>query len=477
MNIEVTKKQRLFMDARQDEVLYGGAAGGGKTYVQLLDNLIYAAKYPGIKQLILRRTFPELERSILRTMLDVYPKEMYEYNSSKHTMRFRNGSLTDFGYCDNETDVTKYQSAEYDVIRFDEATHFTQYMYEYLRSRIRGTNQFPKQTKCSTNPGNVGHSYFKERFIDVAPPMETYSVVNPKTGVEQTRLFIPSRVTDNTFLMEADPDYVNRLADLPENERRALLVGSWDLYEGQFVPVFSRSVHVIDWYPELTPEDRIYFTMDYGLDCFAGYFIAVTPHERAYVLGEIYVSNCIISKAAELIRVKQKELGLKKVDMFLAPSDMWNRRQETGKSVADIFRENGINLYKTSRDRVDGWAALKEWLAPFEDEQQITVAKLRIYKSCLNLIRCLPALQYDPHRPNDAATMPHEITHAPDALRGFAVYRSRGKRKLQPLAYNIRRGEQEIDRFNSNEMFNVYGGRYDNDSYDSSDRADIDMYY
>lgn len=87
-----------------------GAAGGGKSYVQLLDNLMYAVQYPGIKQLILRRTFPELEHSLIRTFLEIYPKELYDYNSSKHTITFKNGSLTDFGFCDNEKDVYKYMS-------------------------------------------------------------------------------------------------------------------------------------------------------------------------------------------------------------------------------------------------------------------------------------------------------------------------------------------------------------------------------
>ena len=264
MDIKVTPKQRLFMDARQQEVLYGGAAGGGKSYVQLLDNLTYAVTYPGIKQLVLRRTYPELERSLIRTMLEIYPQEIYDYNSSKHILAFKNGSLTDFGYCDNENDVYKYQSSEYDVIRIDEATHFTGTMYKYLRSRIRGANKYPKQMKCSTNPGNVGHQFFKERFIDVAPPMETYFEVNPRTKKKTSRLFIPSKVTDNTFLMAANPEYVEQLMDLPEDQRRALLDGSWDLYEGQFFPEFDREIHT---YKSVTPDKswRIYFTMDYGL--------------------------------------------------------------------------------------------------------------------------------------------------------------------------------------------------------------------
>lgn len=430
---------------------------------------MYAVQYPGIKQLILRRTFPELERSLIRTMLEVYPKKLYNYNTSKHTLTFVNGSLTDFGFCDNENDVYKYQSSEYDVIRLDECTHFTGTMYDYLRTRIRGANDFPKQTKCSTNPGNVGHQYFKSRFIDVAPPMETYTQENKRTGKKTTRLFIPSRVYDNTFLMEKDPDYVERLEELEdEDTRKALLDGSWDLYEGQFFSEFSRDVHVVDYLPPRTPDWRIYFTMDYGLDMFAGYFIAVDNHERGYVLSEIYKPNVVISDAAKMIKERQKELGIKKVDEYLAPSDMWNRRQETAMSVADIFYKYGIRLYKTSRDRIDGWAAMKEWMKPFTDEIGERVAKLRIHNSCVNLIRCIPALQYDPNRPSDVATKPHEITHAPDAIRGFCVYRSRANREPARMSESAYRTERELREFNSNDMFDVYGlnreDRYDSDS-------------
>ena len=158
LELDVTPRQKAFIDATASEVLFGGAAGGGKSFGQCIDALLFALKYPGSKQLILRRTFRELDMSIIRTVLGIYPREIFKFNSSAHVGRFTNGSIIDFGYLATENDVYQYQSAEFDVIRFDELTHFTESQYVYLLSRLRGVNGFPKQMKSSTNPGGVGHA-------------------------------------------------------------------------------------------------------------------------------------------------------------------------------------------------------------------------------------------------------------------------------------------------------------------------------
>ena len=412
IEIKLTKKQREFVAAEANEVLFGGAAGGGKSFGQLMDALLYALRYPKSKQLILRRTYPELDKSIIRVAQEVYPKEIYRYNAAKHVGVFLNGSVLDFGYCDSESDVYRYQSAEYDVIRFDELTHFTKQMYLYLMSRLRGVSGYPKQMKSSTNPGGVGHNWVKERFIDPCSPGE---VLSSETG---SRLFIPAKVSDNGFLMRADPMYLARLENLCDKDKRALLYGDWDIFEGQFFTEWDREIHVCK--PFSLPADwRRYFVMDYGLDMLAGYWIAVDGGGRAYVYREVYESGLIISRAAEKIRAMTAE----KIYCYLAPPDMWNRRQDTGKSVAELFAEHGIVLTKADNNRVAGWYNLREWLRPRENEFGRREPMLKIFPSCSNLIRSLPALVTDKIDPNDAATEPHEITHAPDALRYFVAGR------------------------------------------------------
>ena len=359
-DIGIYQKQKDFINStgKANEVLYGGAAGGGKSYGQLIDALIYATRYPKSRQLILRRTLPELEKSLIRVSLEIFPAKIYKYSESKHTGTFSNGSVIDFGYCDSESDVYRYQSAEYDVIRFDELTHFTEQMYLYLMSRLRGVTDYPRAMKSSTNPGGIGHSWVKKRFIDIGPPGKIHSTKNGK------RLFIPSTVFENRALMKNDPEYVRRLLELSDKDRKQLLEGDWDTNEGQYFSEWKRETHVMRPF-DIPKRWRRYFAMDYGLDMLAGYWIAVDDFENAYVYREIYKSGLIISEAAKQIIEAQ---GDDVPDIYIAPPDMWNRRQDTGKSVAELFYEQGILLFKASNDRVQGWYCLKEWLHPRKDE-------------------------------------------------------------------------------------------------------------
>ena len=159
--------------------------------------------------------------------------------------------------------------------------------------------------------------------------------------------------------------------------------------------------------------------MDYGLDMLAGYWIALDTYGRAYVYKEIYQSGLIISEAAKSIC----KLTDEEIYANIAPPDLWNRRQDTGKSAAEIFAENGLRLVRANNDRVQGWYNLKEWLRPCKNEQGETIAPLRIFSNCLNLIRTLPSVAMDSKNPNDVAREPHELTHAPDAIRYFVAGR------------------------------------------------------
>ncbi len=416
MDIEITKRQKKFIDSDADEVLFGGAAGGGKSYGQIVDAFLYALKYPGSKQIIFRRTFPELDKSIIRTVMALYPRGVFSYNSSKHTGKFKNGSIIDFGYCDSENDVYKYQSAEFDVIRFDELTHFTEDIYVYLLSRVRGANDFPKAVKSSTNPGGVGHGWVKERFIDIGEPDVVHSF---DTG---TRIFIPSRVQDNCFLMEKDASYVKRLENLDEKNKKALLYGDWDIFDGQYFTEFDRQKHVVSPF-EIPPEWRRYRAIDYGLDCFAVLWIAVNSLGECFVYREYAKPNVIIGDGArEVCSLSKGE----KIRATYAPPDLWSRSQESGVCRADLFRKAGLTLQRSNNDRAGGWACIRELL------RGPTEPKLKIFSSCVSLIKCITSISFDDKNPNDCATVPHDITHLPDALRYFAVQQKPNYKSQQP---------------------------------------------
>ena len=192
------------------------------------------------------------------------------------------------------------------------------------------------------------------------------------------------------------------------------------MFAGQYFSEWRDDIHVID--PIEIPDWwRRYFAMDYGLDMLAGYWIAIDGEGNGYVYREIYESGLIASDAA--MRIKEAN-GDDKIEQWLAPPDLWNRRNDTGRSVADIFMEQGIPLVKVDNDRINGWQDVHEWLKPRDSRDIITgdktrIAGLRFFRNCKQVIRCLPMVQYDAHKPNDVATEPHELTHAPDAIRYF----------------------------------------------------------
>lgn len=426
--LELTKTQKMFMDAEADEILFGGAAGGGKSYGQLADALVYALKYPGSKQLILRKTFPELEHSMILTSLAFYPKSVCKYSSTTRKWSFANGSVIEFGYCATKADVLRYQGAEYEVVRFDELTHFTEDQYTYLISRIRGVNPYPKMVKSSTNPGGIGHTWVKRRFIDGFEPNQVHK--DPETGVK--RIFIPSYVQDNVFLMKSDGDYVKRLEQLPEKERKALLCGEWDIYDGQVFVEWRNSAmgkrtrrwsHVIEPF-DIPREWRRYRSFDFGYSKpFAVSWYAVDHDGRAYNYRELY--GCTgepdvgVRWTAQKIADKIREIEDKEDSgctiVGIADPAIWNNTGSSEGSIADMMEKRGVYFEKGNHDRLAGKMQVHYRLA-FDEEG---LPMIYFFDTCKNMIRTLPQLGYDPVRPEDVDTGQED--HLYDALKYFLM--------------------------------------------------------
>lgn len=418
--IELSPPQLAFMSSWCNEILYGGAAGGGKSFIQVFEALWYAIEYPGSKQIIFRKTFPELEKSIVRQSLVLYPQKPYaKYNSTKHYWEFYNGSIIEFGYLQRENDCYLYQGAEYDVVRFDEGTHFTYHSVNYLKSRIRGPYKVPRALKISTNPGNVGHMWVKNRFVDPAPPLHFF------TGADKTRrIFIPAKVTDNFALMENDPDYIRNLDSLAdENERKMLRDGDWDVAAGAFFSEFDRRFHVREPFDFKKHKDiKLYRSIDYGLDMLACYWYAVfpktsvNPNGSVFVYRELCAPDLTISEAAR--RIREATPADEDIICTYAPPDVLkNRDRVTGRNQGDIFAQNGLSLTESNNDRKTGWIAVKEFLKIRDGGQPI----LKIFSTCPNLIKHLPMLIHDDKNYGDVKTEPHSITHSPDSLRYFCI--------------------------------------------------------
>ena len=426
-------KQIDFFRADTRYIAYGGARGGGKSWAARTKGVLLALYYAGIQILLLRRTLPELRENHvipLQRMLTGYAP----YKSDSKEFLFPNGSRIVLGYCAAETDVLQYQGQAYDVIFMEEATQFTEFQFQALTesNRVSGLckDAFTPRMYFTCNPGGVGHNWVKRLFIDRA-------YQNKERAEDYT--FVRALVYENKFLMDNDPDYVRTLQNLPDDRRRAMLDGDWDVFQGQYFGEFNRDTHVCDPFP-IPSHWRWYFTMDYGFDMAALYLIAVDEQMRAYVVQEHCQGKdngqepLIISDAAVKVR---EMVGDKQISAYLAPPDLWNSRQETGKSVADIFSDHGIYLTKTSNDRIDGWMAVKEWLKPYVDVDGITTAALQIFANCGTLIKHFPMLQYDDKKPSDVAITPHDITHAPDAIRGFCVYWTRPTAAPKPSDYKL----------------------------------------
>ena len=401
------KKQLEFFLSHAKYTAYGGARGGGKSWALRRKLVLMCLRYPGLSVLLVRRTYGELLSNHVRVLLSELDG-LAVYSDSRKCFEFFNGSLLRLGYLDNENDTTRYQGTEYDIIAIDEATQLTEYQFQTLKATVRGTNGYPKRMYLTCNPGGVGHGWVKRLFID----RDYHTGENGRDYA-----FIRADVYDNPALLKADPGYLEQLKSLPQGLREAWLDGSWGGFEGQFFPEFDWEVHTI---PDFVPEEpmRRVCTIDYGLDMLAALFIAVDGKGHAYVYDEIYKSGLVVSAAAKEILAKADG-----VDTFIAPSDLWSRQKDSGRSMAELFAENGVYLTKLASERIQGWSCLKEWLKVTKEPDGTRRTCLHITRRCTNLIRCLPLLLYDKNRPGDAATVPHEITHAPDALRYFAVSR------------------------------------------------------
>ena len=355
---------------------------------------------------MLRRTMPELERSLVPAAMRLYPQSVASYKVSEHRWDFINGSTLEFGYCDAESDVTKYQSAEYDVIRFDELTHFTESQFTYLHlAHPRRKSVFPKQVKATTNPGGVGHQWVKSRLHRLRCRRTTVRAFDGGT-----RLFLPGAAGRTIrFCAGRMPGY-EKAADVcspcTTGARCSTACGSWT--RDGISREFSRDLHVVP--PHAIPRDwRRCLTIDYGLDMLAALWIAQSPDGHSVVYRELYRTGTRSSRMQRRSMLCLRDGGRTRSTARLAPPDLWNRRQETGRSAVELFADCGLELRRSRATSASaGWLALHELLAAAQGYG-------RRRSSQADDFRHLP--QSDPHAACTAARQAQSVRHSEHAAR------------------------------------------------------------
>lgn len=425
------------------EALYGGAAGGGKSEILIMEPVARGFhQYPQFHGIIFRRTYPQLEASIIARAVPIYTAIGGSYNSSKHVFTFNSGAKVRFGYLDKDSDARDHDTNEYNLIEFDELTSFTEFMYLYLSSRCRTSSNLPAFMRAASNPGNIGHVWVRDRFVS---PAREGGVLLKDNLTKQTRIFIPAKLDDNPYLTAADPEYANKLKILPEAERKAKLDGDWFIFTGQVFSEFRQikvpsepdnALHVIPQFPIPAYWPRV-LAVDWGFAAPTyALWTAIAPDKRVYAYREYYKKGAtIVEWSTDIARLSQ---GEKLSAIVIDPSANQNRGFE--KTIKQQFVESS-GFYETvnaDNDRLGGKALVHdflrfnprparfvppsgfsqevadyilrmkgtegyhEYLALFkEDTPEVNLPRLQIFENLTYLINCIPSLVYSERNVED----------------------------------------------------------------------------
>lgn len=435
-------KQVEFFKSRARYTAYGGARGGGKSWAARRKALLLCLRYKGIQILFLRRRYTDLkENHLLPLMSEV--RDLAKFDRESKAFLFPNGSRLRFGYCDSEGDVLQYQGQAYDVIFMEEATQFTEFMYQTLTESNRSSGmmeeKFSPRMYLTCNPGGVGHAWVKRLFIQ-----KEYR----NREKEQDYNFIPSTVYENDFLMQNNPEYVEALENLPEQRRKAMLLGDWDIFEGQFFTEWRNDPdhykdrefsHVIA--PFKIPEHwKRIRGFDFGYaKPFSVSWYAINEDGVMFKYRELYGSTgepdvgvrWEPERIAKEIRKIEDTYEKGNYIRGIADPAIWNK--EMGESVADVMMRHRVYFEKGDNDRLNGWMQVHNRLA-FDDKGR---SMFYVFTTCKNHIRTIPTLIHDEVKVEDIDTTLED--HIADEWRYVCMSRpikARARVEHKHIPYN-----------------------------------------
>lgn len=462
LDLKLHKAQGLCFTSQATEILYGGAAGGGKSHCLRIISIFYALAINNLQIYLFRRKSDDLKlnhldgasgyRVILAPLIQI---GWCKINETTSQISFKNGSKIHLCHCQHEKNMYDYQGVEIHLLLIDELTHFTKSIYQFLRSRVRlGGLKYPQKIRigndeidlklpkiiCGSNPGGIGHDFVKSMFIDNAKPFELRQMEPEEGGM--VRQYIPAKLADNPTMAISDPFYSQRLLGLGGELAKAMLEGDWNAIEGAYFNTFDVNKHIINgfdipshWF-KIRAFDWGYskpFCVLWGAVSDGSLVIAdgvkrVFPRGSIIIYREFYGWNGKADEGAkieatEIARLIRKFQGNEAMDAMVADPAIFDVSR--GESIAEQMAKPvnidgkmmaGISWGPADNKRINGWQQIRSRLAGIDGQPL-----LYIFNSCKNLIRTLPIMQFDLHKPEDLDTDLED--HAVDTLRYLCMAR------------------------------------------------------
>ena len=461
MKSNLHPRQTTCFTSEATEILYGGSAGGGKSFCIRTIALYYAINIPNIQVFLFRRLSEDLKKNhldgssgFIATLSELLERKLCSISYQTGQITFWNGAKIHLCHCQHEKDVIKYQGVEINVLLIDELTHFSEYIYKFLRGRTRlGGLKTPKglygtlpRIVAGSNPGGVGHEFVKHSFIDNKDPFKIYQMPDEEGGM--TRQFIPARLTDNPTMMENDPTYAQKLLGLGGALAKAMLDGDWDAVEGAYFDTFNREKHIIE--PFIIPDGWYKIrAFDWGYSApFCVLWGAVSDGSLLHIGGQpiVFPKDSIIiyreyygttGKPNEGIKINANEIAknIREMQQHESINDQVADPAifdvSTGTSINEQMAGQGVFWRPADNKRVPGWQQIRTRLQGRDDRPLIY-----FFSTCRNLVRTLPSMQYDRTRGEDLDTSQED--HACDTLRYLCMSR--------PITVDLPKTMEEIGK-------------------------------